>query len=754
MSKRAAHFYEFGEFRLDSDELLLFRNGDPIKLSAKAFDLLLVLVRNNNRIIQKNELMREVWADAFVEEANLTVHIAALRKILGNGYIETFPRRGYRFNAEVRQISSENEKAATVAESESALQTEAQNLNNTPQPIVLITDSTEPTQNRLVKPNTFSTASAAADLPQSLADTSRRNRYRTIAVVPLIIFIVLCGSGYALYKFFKPRPSFETMKITRIADTGKTVGAAISPDGKYIAHVVREPGKQSLWVKQIAANSSVQLVAPDVVGYSPLTFSGDGNYIYYVLRQNNQPGALYQIPVLGGEPKKVLENVVGAISFAPDGERFVFVRNISPDETALIIADLNGGEERQIAARRKPDFFYSSGVAWSPDGKFIACSNGTTSGERASNIAVISVADGTEKQLSNRKWQFIERVAWLEDGSGLIAPAIEFNKQETGQIWFFPFPAAGGEERRITNDLNDYGGVSLTADSKTLVTIQSEIRRKIWLVPNVETMEAKSLTDDMNDSYRFVAWTPDKKIVYVSSVGGNRDVWLMNADGSNRKQLTATKHQDILPAACPDGRFIVFASNRNPSGAMNIWRINTDGTNAIQLTRGSDETLPSCTPDAQWVFYVSGGNDSEAEKRTIWKVPIDGGESVQMTANPSYGVDISPDGKQFVCWYKLDKSMPWKAAVIPIEGGEPTKILDIPPASPLRWTPDGSAITFIKTQNGVSNIWSQPLSGDPTKQLTDFTAEQILFFDWSDDNQLVCSRGITTQEAVLISDFK
>ena len=753
--KRDTHFYEFGDFRLDSVERFLYRNGEPVKLSPKAFDLLFVLVRNNGQIIEKNELMRQVWADAFVEEANLTVHIAALRKILGSGTggsIETFPKRGYRFNGEVKQISLENERATTVFNSEAQSQTKVEDLNNSRQTNVSITDSTEPTYIQVSQPNSFSNAPTATDLPQNAAKTGRQNRYRIIAIVPIIIFIALCGSGYALYKLFNPRSSFETMKITRVLDTGKTVEAAISPDGKYIAHIVREPGKQSLWVKQIAANSSVQLVAPAAVGFSPLTFSNDSSYIYYVLRQNNSPGVLYQIPVLGGEPRKILENVAGAISFVPEGERFVFVRNISPDETALIIANLNGVEERQLAARRKPESFHSSGVGWSPDGKFIACSNSTTSGERNSNIAIIWVADGTERQLSNRKWQFVERIAWLKDGSGLVAPAIEFNKQETGQIWFFSFP--DGEARRITNDLNDYGGVSLTADSKTLVTIQFEIRRKIWLVPNVETMEAKSLTDDMNDSYRFVGWTPDKKIVYVASGGGSRDIWLMNADGSNRKQLTSTEHQDILPSACGSGRFVVFASNRTASGAMNVWRINLDGTNAVQLTHGVDETLPNCTPDGQWVFYVSGGNDSQPEKRAIWKVPIDGGEPVQIAANPSYGADISPDGKQFVCWYKSDNSAPWKAAIISIEGGEPTKFLDIPPGSPLRWTPDGSAITFVKTQNGVSNIWSQPLNGEQPKQLTDFTAEQILFFDWSSDNQLVCSRGVTIQEAVLISDFR
>ncbi len=154
------------------------------------------------------------------------------------------------------------------------------------------------------------------------------------------------------------------------------------------------------------------------------------------------------------------------------------------------------------------------------------------------------------------------------------------------------------------------------------------------------------------------------------------------------------------------------------------------------------------------MIYTSGGNDAEPEKRTIWKAPIDGGEPLQLTTNPSFGAAVSPDGKQFVCRYKENQSAPWKTAVIPMEGGQPIKFLDVASGSPLRWSPDGSAVTFIKTQNGVSNIWSQPLNGDPPKQLTDFTTEQIHFFDWSSDNQLVCSRGATTQEAVLISNFR
>lgn len=767
MFEEKEQIYEFGNFRVDTAQRILFRDGEPVRLPPKTFDLLFALVSSNNRVVGKDELMHEVWADAFVEEANLTVHISALRKILGNGngsgYIETVPKRGYRFIADVKEFIPENgeqkkdskkslEETISQAEtSDDFKETERTQIN--PEQLELNSKHRSENQSEQFSKTELATETGDKDalISRNALNTKRSNRDK-IAFSALLLFLVFAVAAFAIYKFSNSRPSFQAMKINRILDTGKTVEASISPDGKYLAHVVREPGKQSLQVKHIATNSAVQLIAPAAVSFSPLTFSNDGGYIYYVLRQKETPDTLYQIPVLGGEPKKILENVAGAISFAPDGERFVFVRNISPDETAMMIARLNGGEERQLVVRRKPESFYSSGASWSPDGKIIACPGGSTSGERVSNIFVVAVENGAIQTLSNRKWRAIERVAWLNDGSGLIAPAMDVRGQEAFQIWEFPFPS--GEPRRVTNDLNDYGGVSLTADSKTLVTIQFEMRRNIWLIPNLETKQAKSLTDGINDSFRFVAWTPDRKVIYPSLTSGTRDIWIMDADGSNRKQLTATPHNDILPAATADGRYIIFASNRDPKGTVNIWRMNMDGTNLVQLTFGNDESQPGATPDGKWVIYTSGGNDAEPEKRTIWKVPIDGGEPVQLTTNPSFGASVSPDGKQFVCRYKENQSGPWKAAIIPIDGSEPAKILDVAQGSQLRWSPDSSAITFIKTQSGISNIWSQPLSGESAKQLTDFNSEQIYFFDWSSDNQLVCSRGVTTQDAVLINDFR
>ncbi|MDQ3257944.1 MAG: DPP IV N-terminal domain-containing protein, partial [Acidobacteriota bacterium] len=572
-----------------------------------------------------------------------------------------------------------------------------------------------------------------------------------VAALALAAFVV-AAVGFALWVKRSDtgrQTPLASMKITRLANTEKSEQVAISPDGKYIAHVISSAGQRSLWVVQVATNSSMQKIPPAAVAYGGLTFSKDGDYIFYV---NN--GELYQIPVLGGEARRILAGVSGAISFAPDGGRFAFVRSLDTGETALMIANVNGDEERTLATRKKPEFLSSAGPSWSPDGNLIACSWGMTAGQREMGIVGVEVATGREKQITDQKWQVVERVAWLSDGSGLIAPAEETVAGPL-QIWHIPYPV--GEARRITSDLNNYGDLSLTADANNLVTIQFEQRSSLWIVPNGEPSQAKPLASGKHDLYRAISLTHDGRILYPSNAGGNRDIWIMNADGTNQKQLTANAGQNLQPSASRDGRYIVFLSNRAKTGAFNIWRIDMDGGNPTQLTHGSGEVQPSCSPDGRWVVYSQGGPETGPEKKTVWKVPIDGGEPVRLTNTPANGPAISPDGKLIACWYKQDAASPWKIALIPIEGGPPVKTFNVTRTSNfrLRWTPDGQAISYINTRDGVSNIWSQPISGGgPPKQLTQFTSEQIEAFDWSAEGQLICSRGHNARDIVLITGFR
>lgn len=558
-----------------------------------------------------------------------------------------------------------------------------------------------------------------------------------------ILLLVLAG-GYAAFYYFNIRGLFirEPVKITRILDTGKTVAAAISPDGKYLAHAVADAGGQSIWIKHLATNSNVQLIAPKNVDYPGMTFSNDGNYIYY--GQGN--GELYQTPVLGGESKKILDGVFSPISFSPDGQQFAFVRNLSSDETALMIADTDGTGERQIAIRKKPESF--AYAAWSPDGKVIASVAETSSAEPGVSIVGIPLEGGAEKIISAQKWRSIWQPVWLADGSGLIASAIRESLNDPQQIWFFP--ASGGEARQVTNDLNNYGYVSLTGDSNTLVTIRFEQRSNIWHLPLGKSEEARPVSNNVHALYRFIVSMPDGRIIYTSleESSGGRNLWMMNADGGSVKQLTANAGDNILPCATGDGRYIVFSSNRADAKTFQIWRMNTDGTNPVQLTSGGRGARgPACSADGKTIVYTEGGPDSTIKQSKLWKISIDGGEPVRLTDYPSSWKDISPDGKFVAIRFLSEGAI--KLGIISMTG-KPVKVFDLKENTQIRWKPDGRSVTYIKD----SNIWEQPVEGGEPKQLTKFSDQAIYFFDWSKDGDLICTRGYEARDPVLISNFR
>jgi len=583
----------------------------------------------------------------------------------------------------------------------------------------------------------------------------KSSRNKIVFAFASVLLLILAG-GYATFNQLNISSLFsrEPMKITRIFDTGKTINAAISPDGKYVVHALADTGKQSLWIKHIATNSNVQLVLPQNASFTAISFSNDGNYIYYV--KGTQSSELYQVPVLGGDSKKILENVDSPISFSPDGRQFAFLRWLSKEEAALIIVNTDGNGERQLATRSNPEAFGGSGVSWSPDGKFIAGSVFVKGESTFMSIALIPVDGGDAKLISPQKWRLVEQVVWLPDGSGLLGAATGETGESLTQIWFFP--VSGEDARLITNDLNQYSGISLTADAKQFLTIHWQNRENIWLLPNGKTEEARMLSNNIHARYRFIALAPDGRIVFPSNENASdkRDIWIINPDGSNAKQLTANAGGNILPCVTGDGRYIVFASNRTDLKTYHIWRMNMDGTDPVQLTDGDGERGPNCSPDGKTVFYLSGGPNVGPEKSRLWKTSIDGGETVQLTDYPTGFADVSPDGKYIALRFKLDNASPFKLGIIPITGGKPVKVFDFDfkQNSQIRWKPDGRSITIYKTENGVSNIWEQPVGDAQPKPLTKFTAELILGFDWSKDNDLICARGYEARDPVLISNFR
>jgi TolB protein len=231
---------------------------------------------------------------------------------------------------------------------------------------------------------------------------------------------------------------------------------------------------------------------------------------------------------------------------------------------------------------------------------------------------------------------------------------------------------------------------------------------------------------------------------------------MMNADGSNGRLLTDESSSNRNPAVSPDGRYLVFLSSR--SGIDNLWRMNLDGSNLKQLTTAGGFMF-DFSPDGRWVVF----SNRETDFVKLFKISIDGGSPVRLYDQPSRLPAVSPDGKLIACLSTDRQSGKVNLLILPFEGGAPLKTLDakavnISDVIAPRWTPDGRALIYANPQQGRVNLWRVPLDGSPPQQVTHFNdakPERIWNFDLSrDGKQLVIARGSQSADVVLISEVK
>jgi Tol biopolymer transport system component len=559
----------------------------------------------------------------------------------------------------------------------------------------------------------------------------------------VIALMILVAAATVIYRLSgKPTIAFQQVDITRLTNNRKINLSEISSDGKYIAYVDKEKGNSSILLRQVATDSVHEIVPPAKVNYTDLAFSPNGGYVYFVRSSDKVSAmrALYRVPVLGGAPVKLIDDLYNHFTLSPDGSQLAFARRyFSEGKIAMMIANADGSGERRIATRTSNEPYASP--AWSPDGEVIVFTYGFPGREgNQRGITELRVKDGAERSLTSQKWQSVGRIVWMPDGSGLFFDAYRAEKQRR-QIWYLPYP--GGEPRPTTIGLDHCRHISLTADLKTMICSQENLISDIWSLPEGDTSRARKLGVGMG-----LSWAPDGRIVYESDFDGDRDVWIMNQDGTGRKNLTSGPGRDGSPRVTPDGRYIFFTSLR--SGTPQIWRMEIDGNNPVQLTRSGNAQMSDISPDGKWAFYVSSG---------IKKIPIAGGEPVAFPSEHSTEYpSVAPDGKLIAYYYReKHPGAKFKIAVSPSSGGQPAWAFD-PPREELstfdiRWTPDGKALLYEADHNGVSNIWLKSLNGEPPKRLTDFRSEAILSFDLSRDGKhLICTRGGWTFDLVLVRD--
>jgi eukaryotic-like serine/threonine-protein kinase len=639
----------------------------------------------------------------------------------------------------------------------------------------LTTEGPPPAHASDASPDTPATDAAAAQ-PQTGQPAARqtssaevilgelKRHKRGALVAAALVAAALAAGGFGLYKLMRggtaPHAPFQKFSVKQLGDTGQAVDAALSPDGEFVAYVKDEAGRQSLWLRETSAASSVQIV-PAAEGQrlrAPL-FSRDGAFVYYLKAPaRGHLATLYRIPKLGGGETKLVEGLSlqdtrNNFALSPDGRQLAFIRLDEKVNRSLVVADIGGGE-RVLYRRDLPEFI--SGAAWSPDGKTIACVQGTFVGAKV--FMAVNVADGSAKQLTEQKWKSIGGFAWAADSGALVVSAAQ--RGEVFQLWRLPFHE--GEPQRITNDVSAYMSVSLSADSSVLATVQTNVVQNIWTAPagpGGVTAAAAPLTQltfgaGRFDGQRGLAWTPDGRLVYHSLAGGGDDIWVTNADGSGQRQLTQGGGANIFPGASPDGRYVLYSATElgeNPG----LWRINSDGSNAKLLLR--DGALFSVSPDSRWVLCFKSGPTVE-----VWRVPLEGGEPERVPM-PEGGQPtapfISPDGRLVAYNYRTSEpGAQWHIAVFPFEGGDaPLKVFEVAggPVRQLRWTPDGRAVCHIDTRQNVSNIVCLPLDGRPPFPVTDFKADFLDAFDFSPDGRrLALARISRSSGVVLISDSK
>ncbi|MCD9189241.1 MAG: winged helix-turn-helix domain-containing protein [Pyrinomonadaceae bacterium] len=759
VDKQAINLYQFEDFSLNVPQKCLWRGSMLVSLTPKAFDTLLVLVKNRGAVVEKNTLLNEVWTDTFVEEATLAQNISTLRKILGAStekpFIETIPRRGYRFVAEVREIVDAEQ--VFIERNGRAVLTAVPQMNGA--------DNLQIPSNG--KNDSVGKSATNSIIPGFSKPNPLFNEKNKLTALILLTFTAL-GVLTILYLRLNPRfadSKFRETRFTKLTSGEIIFRGAISPDGKYLASVNRRNGGDwSLQVRQISNETAVEVIPPTSMEFIGLTFSPDSQSIYYTIYpKERRPdgtwmGTLYKIPLFGGVPEQLLNDIDSPITISPDNREFAFLRN-NPEknESAIIIAGFDGRPERKLAIRSMKKGFSVSGPAWSPDGKTLSCGANSGGGYGSQmELLTIDTENGETKSLVSENLQWIGKTAWFNDGSGIIYPAFFSNSQNlTDQIWIASFP--DGKTRLVTNGIEGLRGMSLTSDSNSFITIRAARSTSYW-IHNLKSADDTPQRIKQNFSEislvpQNIALMPDKKILFDSTKNGNSDIWVMNQDGSGARPLTGDPQADYSPEVSPDGKLIIFLSNR--SGATNLWRMNADGTDVRKLTESASNIFPGVATDGKFAYYSQRIGDNAAP--TLWKVSLEGGESVQLNGKAALNPGISPDGKLIACFYAdAESDFGMKLTVISIENGAPVKQFNVRAlgiTSKIFWSRDGQSIFFLKNQDGISTVYRQPLASDSAVKVIESKTDTIFRFGLTAaEDFIVYESGSLIQEVILVEN--
>ena len=576
-----------------------------------------------------------------------------------------------------------------------------------------------------------------------------------IGVTSAIIVFLVAAAAYGVYAFFyRSRPvPFQDFTVDKITETGKVELVAISPDGKYILNVVKDKGQRSLWLRHVPTNSNTQVMPPEPVQYVGVRFSPDGNYLYFVRGEAGQTVRyLYRAPVLGGAPQKLVTDVDTNITFSPDGRSLAYSVQNNPElgKFRLVTYSLETGEGKTLVTGNMNQYLFDP--AWSPDGRTIVCVI-NQQGDAVSSLVAMDAITGKQSLIFESKDGVLFDPVWLRDGGGLLALyngiGTNYTRRQIVQISYRDRRA-----RALTHDINDYSDLSISADGRMLATVLNQDHFDLFVAPASDLSNGQPQRLTSRAAVGSFAWTLDGKMILQQQNALN----LLQLETGNQSPLTSPQQDGVVfqPSSCPNGRYVVLSmGGHGGANTVTIWRMDAGGGNLEQLSDGKIDEFAVCSPDGKWVYYSDVSNGAK-----LTKVPLDGGKPERLSELPaSNAFDISPDGKLAAFTTFLAGSPKTQLALLRVDSPQNTKVLDVqrPVSSTeaVRFSHDGKAVVYPFRDQDADNLWLQPLDGSPGKQLTNFKSEHVTDFHWSfDGKRLGLIRGHVDSDVVLLRESK
>jgi Tol biopolymer transport system component/DNA-binding winged helix-turn-helix (wHTH) protein len=619
--------YEFGSFRLDTADRMLLREGQYVPLTPKAFETLVVLVRHGGRIVDKEEFLKQVWPDTFVEDVSLAKNVSTLRKILGESedqrYIETIPKRGYRFVANVRVVEDVPEPVAA------------------PSPVV-----------------------------PPLAPNRRLWLVLPLAALAGVAILIWLTVG----RHSRPAPAYlKSVPITSFS--GHQSQAAFSPDGRRLAFVWdgQQDRSPHIYVKQVGSETLLQLTRGPATDSKP-AWSADGRYLAF-LRVSGDHRSWYQVPASGG-PERKLADILPFFDlgngnspyYAPDGQTLAIVdRDSLAEPSGIFLLPLANLERRRLTSPppgTTGDYYPS----FSPDGKQIAFTRATSF--TAADLFVMPLTGRNIRRLTFDGLS-IEGIAWTSDGKDII-----FSSRRGGGVnSLWRIAVAGGKPERVNVNGDDLISPAVSRAGNRLAYTRQLDDMNIWSVDLDASGHATARSPLIASIFRDSDpdYSPDsQKIAFVSERAGSFGIWVCNRDGSSPRVLfDGGPYVTGSPRWSPDGRSIAFDSRSNDRGTPGHPRIcivNADGGPVRQLTiPPADGVAPSWSHDGRWIYFAS----SRSGSLEIWKMPVAGGSAARVTRNGGFEAFESANGGWL--YYLKGRSLPgiWR---VPVDGGDETPL--------------------------------------------------------------------------------